>query len=101
MHGSPGSDVRGSKGWAAVSFPIGVKSSTPYLIKWCERQPDRSLSVTTSGLPALGKRSHVPMMPPDLTDEETAALVGLLRQTTENDRYPWSPRIQVLTLVVE
>jgi hypothetical protein len=41
------------------------------------------------------------MMPPDLTDEETAALVGFLWQTTDNDRHPWSPRIQVLTLVVE
>jgi len=86
--------------WAAVGV-IPISSASGLKIPIIERQPDRSLSITTSGLPALGKRSHVPMMPPDLTDEETAALVGLLWQTTDNDRHPWSPRIQVLTLVVE
>jgi hypothetical protein len=30
-------------------------------------------------------------MTPDLTDEETAALIRLLRDTIDNDRYPLSP----------
>ena len=32
----------------------------------------------------------------DLTDEETAALTRLLTNTIDDDRYPLSPRIQVL-----
>ena len=32
----------------------------------------------------------------DLSDEETLALLNLLTQTIENDRYPLSPRIQTL-----
>jgi hypothetical protein len=32
----------------------------------------------------------------DLTDEETRALLNLLMETIENDRYPFSPRIQLL-----
>ena len=32
----------------------------------------------------------------DLTDEETFALLNLLTETIENDRYPLSPRIQTL-----
>jgi len=32
----------------------------------------------------------------DLTDEETFALRNLLTKTIENDRYPLSPRVQVL-----
>jgi hypothetical protein len=32
----------------------------------------------------------------DLTDEETFALLNLLTETIENDRYPRSPRIQTL-----
>jgi hypothetical protein len=35
-------------------------------------------------------------MKPDLTDEETAALVAELDRTIENDRYPFSPRIRRL-----
>jgi len=31
-----------------------------------------------------------------LTDEETFALRNVLTQTIENDRYPLSPRVQVL-----
>ena len=34
-------------------------------------------------------------MKPDLTDEETDALVRLLRDTIEADRYPLSPRVQM------
>jgi len=36
----------------------------------------------------------------DLTDEETAALVRLLRDTIDNDRYPLSPRIQMLKAIL-
>ena len=32
----------------------------------------------------------------DLSDEETAALARLLRQTIDDDRYPLSPRIMLL-----
>ncbi|MBV8525698.1 MAG: hypothetical protein JOY71_26900 [Acetobacteraceae bacterium] len=32
----------------------------------------------------------------ELTDEETFALLNLLTETIENDRYPLSPRIQTL-----
>jgi hypothetical protein len=32
----------------------------------------------------------------DLTDEETLALLKLLTDTIEADRYPLSPRIQIL-----
>ena len=32
----------------------------------------------------------------DLTDEETLALLNLLTDAIENDRYPLSPRIRVL-----
>jgi hypothetical protein len=32
----------------------------------------------------------------DLTDDETAALLGLLTETIEGDRYPLSPRIRRL-----
>jgi hypothetical protein len=35
-------------------------------------------------------------MAPDFTDEEIAALTHLLREKIDNDRYPLSPRIQVL-----
>jgi hypothetical protein len=35
-------------------------------------------------------------MAPDLTHEEIAALTRLLREKIDNDRYPLSPRIQVL-----
>jgi hypothetical protein len=32
----------------------------------------------------------------DLTDEETLALLNLLTETIETDRYPLSPRIRML-----
>jgi hypothetical protein len=35
------------------------------------------------------------MATPDLTDEETEALVRLLRKTIDEDRYPLSPRIRL------
>ena len=36
----------------------------------------------------------------DLTDEETRALLNLLMETIENDRYPFSPRIQLLQQIL-
>ena len=39
-------------------------------------------------------------MTPDLIDEETAALVRLLSDTINNDRYPLSPRIQTLKAIL-
>jgi hypothetical protein len=38
-------------------------------------------------------------MPLDLTDEETAALLRLLREAIDGDRFPLSPRVQVLRAV--
>jgi hypothetical protein len=36
----------------------------------------------------------------DLTDEETAALTQELHDIIENDRYPFSPRIQTLRAIL-
>jgi hypothetical protein len=36
------------------------------------------------------------VMTPDLSDDEKRALAELLTRTIENDRYPLSPRIQIL-----
>jgi hypothetical protein len=36
----------------------------------------------------------------DLTEEETSALLNLLTETIENDRYPLSPRIQTLRRIL-
>jgi hypothetical protein len=35
-------------------------------------------------------------MKPDLTDDDKAALVELLRETIERDRFPLSPRVKRL-----
>jgi hypothetical protein len=37
----------------------------------------------------------------DLTDDETAALVRLLKSTIDADRYPLSPRIQTLKAILD
>ena len=39
-------------------------------------------------------------MPVDFTDEETTALVRLLREAIDGDRFPFSPRVQVLRAVL-
>jgi hypothetical protein len=39
-------------------------------------------------------------MTPDLTDEETAAPIRLLSETINDDRYPLSPRIQLLRTIL-
>jgi hypothetical protein len=45
----------------------------------------------------LGPNLGPPSMPQiDLTDEETAALVRVLRDAIDADRYPLSPRVQRL-----
>jgi hypothetical protein len=36
----------------------------------------------------------------DLTDDETAALVRLLKRTIDNDRYPLSPRLAPLKAIL-
>ena len=36
----------------------------------------------------------------DLTDEETGALTRLLSNTIDDDRYPLSPRIQILKAIL-
>ena len=42
---------------------------------------------------------HVRWMRLDLTDEQTALLLGELDRIIENDRYPLSPRIQALKAI--
>ena len=37
----------------------------------------------------------------DLTDDETATLVRLLKSTIDADRYPLSPRIQTLKAILD
>jgi hypothetical protein len=37
----------------------------------------------------------------DLNDDETAALARLLTNTIDADRYPLSPRVQILKAVLE
>jgi len=52
------------------------------------------------GLAAFGKRTHLPVMMLDLTDEEAAALAEELHDIVENDRYPFSPRIRTLRAIL-
>ena len=39
-------------------------------------------------------------VPPDLTDDDTAVLVELLRETIEHDRFPLSPKVKRLKAVL-
>jgi len=59
-----------------------------------EQAPERA------GLAAFDKRTHLPVMMLDLTQEETDALASLLRRTIDDDRYPLSPRIQTLKAIL-
>ena len=52
------------------------------------------------GLAAFGKRTHLPVMMLDLTEEEADALARMLRRTIDDDRYPLSPRIQLLKAIL-
>ena len=53
------------------------------------------------GLVGFGKRTHLPGMMLDLTEEETDALTRLLRGTIDRERYPLSPRIQTLKAILD
>ena len=55
---------------------------------------------TAAGWPPLVKRPICPCMTLDLTDEETDALARLLSRTIDDDRYPLSPRVQILQAVL-
>jgi hypothetical protein len=57
-------------------------------------------SVADRGLAAFGKPPYLREMMLDLTDEETDALARLLSRTIDDDRYPLSPRIQVLKAIL-
>jgi hypothetical protein len=57
-------------------------------------------TTTPSENTGLGtKRSHVRVMAPDLSDEETAALLREFDRIIDGDRYSLSPRIRVLTAI--
>ena len=45
--------------------------------------------------PHIGAMQHL-----DLSEEEAAALVALLTRTIDGDRYPLSPRIRTLRVVI-
>jgi hypothetical protein len=64
-------------------------------LPWCQHQPHPA-GCRARGLAAFGKRTHLPVMILDLTQEETEALASLLRRTIDDDHYPLSPRIQML-----
>jgi hypothetical protein len=51
-------------------------------------------------LAAFGKRTHLPVMILDLTDEETEVLARLLRRTINGDPYPLSPRVRTLKAIL-
>jgi len=55
---------------------------------------------TYANWPALVKQLICGVMIFDLTDEETSALIRLLSQTIDNDRYPLSPRVQTLQAIL-
>jgi hypothetical protein len=50
-----------------------------------------------AGAPAA---SHITAMPPDLTDDDIAALSDLIRRAIDGDRYPLSPRILNLKAIL-
>jgi hypothetical protein len=68
-------------------------------LSWCQHQPHLS-GCRARGLAAFGKRTHLPVMVLDLTEEETDALARLLRRTIDDDRYPLSPRVQTLKAIL-
>src|SRR3979411_1650299 len=76
-------------------WPIGFRHFSLSSLPWCQHQPHLS-GCRARGLAAFGKRTHLPVMMLDLTEEETDALARLLRRTIDDDRYPLSPRIQML-----
>jgi hypothetical protein len=85
--------IRSTAGTSALD--ILSLSSLP----WCQHQPQLS-GCRARGLAAFGKRTHLAVMMLDLTEEETDALAKLLRRTVDDDRYPLSPRIQMLKAIL-
>ncbi len=43
---------------------------------------------------------HNSIVPPDLTDDDKAVIVELLRETVERDRFPLSPKVKRLKAVL-
>ena len=66
---------------------------------WVSRSSSAPVS-RARGLAAFGKRTHLPVMVLDLTEEETDALARLLRRRIDDDRYPLSPRVQTLKVIL-
>jgi hypothetical protein len=54
------------------------------------------IQLTHHRLALVGEPPNVVGMSPELTDEQTEALVRLLSRTIDDDRYPLSPRMRVL-----
>jgi hypothetical protein len=79
---------------------IGSRHLLLSWLPWCQHPPHLS-GCRARGLAALGKRTHLPVMMLDLTEEETEALARLLRRTIDDDRYPLSPRVQTLRAVLD
>jgi hypothetical protein len=52
-----------------------------------------------AGLGTLGELPYLRVMNLDLTDAETPALLRLLTETIDGDRFPLSPRIQTLRAI--
>jgi len=66
-----------------------------------EAAPTLANSVGAALVSFLAPRPHIGAMPHlDLTDEEAAALTQELHDIVENDRYPFSPRIQTLRAIL-
>ena len=54
------------------------------------------IQLTHHRLALVGEPPYVVGMSPELTDEQTEALIRELSQIVQNDRYPLSPRIVAL-----
>jgi hypothetical protein len=62
----------------------------------CEAVPE-----TDGGVAPSPPRSHISVMPNlDLTDEEHAALLRLVKRTLDSDRFPLSPRLYPLRAIL-
>jgi hypothetical protein len=68
-------------------------------VPWCQHQP-HPFSCRARGLAAFGKRTHLPVMMLDPTEEETDALTRLLSRAIDDDRYPLSPRMQTVKAIL-
>jgi hypothetical protein len=80
-------------------LPAGFVFNVPY----CDRRANISRSYPVAeraGWPPLVKRPHLRVMMLDLSDQQSDALAGLLRQTIDDDRHPLSPRVQTLKAIL-